>query len=107
MMARKEKRFEYNEIPTLLWLLAASVLSASSAIVGFVMEDEAFRLGFFALSIALLCIVFAVFVVAIIAPYISELLLNSNFNKKISSIETESDKFGHDVIVRDSESFKE
>lgn len=104
-MVREEKRYEYSEAPTLLWLLVASVISASLAIVGFVVDSYVFRIGFFALSIIILCVVFAVFVVAIIAPYVSELLLNTKLLKKPASKNDE--KFEHKIIVRDSESFKD
>jgi hypothetical protein len=104
-MVRKEKRYEYSEAPTLLWLLAASVISASLAIVGFVVQNYTFKIGVFALAIILLCVVFSVFVVAIVAPYIAELLLNTNLvDKSDGNMEA---KFDHKIIVRDSESLEE
>jgi hypothetical protein len=106
---RVEKRFSYNENPTLLWLLAVSVVSASAGIVGAVIDDRVFSLGLFALSIILLCVVFAVFVVAIVAPIVSELLLNSHYGKKFhdDGKEDEGELFGHNVIVRDGKTFDE
>lgn len=104
-MARKEKRYDYNEVPTLLWLLTVSVISASLAVVGFVIESYIFKIGFFALAIILLCVVFSVLVVAILAPYVSEFIMNSSFAKNSNTIGEEKNE--HKIIIRDSESLEE
>jgi ABC-type bacteriocin/lantibiotic exporter with double-glycine peptidase domain len=87
---KKMPNLNYTENSVLLWMLITSLTAGGMAIVGSIFFEGVIQVVLMGIAILILSIVFAVFTVAILSPFIANLIRGEETNLEYPATDKES-----------------
>lgn len=87
---KKMPSLNYTENSVLLWMLTMSLVAGSMAVMGAIVFTGLIQIVLLGIAILILSIVFAVFTVAILSPFIANLIRGEETNLEYPATEKES-----------------
>jgi hypothetical protein len=87
---KKMPNLNYTENSVLLWMLIMSLVAGSMAVMGAIVFTGLIQIVLLGIAILILSIVFAVFTVAILSPFIANLIRGEETNLEYPATDKES-----------------